>query len=87
MREGGLWVLQPSALPHLTPYIDVLRSYSSNYRQNKGALGLTALWHLKILYLYSVRPVLMTNREYSKHVSTIGGGNPTNRHEIALRFE
>ena len=29
MREGGLWVLQPSALPHLTPYIDVLRSYSS----------------------------------------------------------
>ena len=29
MREGGLWVLQPSALAHLTPYIDVLRSYSS----------------------------------------------------------
>ena len=29
MREGGLWVLQPSALPHLTPYIDALRSYSS----------------------------------------------------------
>ena len=24
MREGGLWGLRPSAIPHLTPYIGVL---------------------------------------------------------------
>ena len=42
---------------------------------------------LKILYLYSVRPVLMTDREYRRLTSTTSGGDLTNRHEIGLRFE
>ena len=29
MREGGLWGLRPSAIPHLTPYIGVLHDCSS----------------------------------------------------------
>jgi hypothetical protein len=29
LREGGLWGLKPSAIPHLTPYIDLLHNYPS----------------------------------------------------------
>ena len=42
---------------------------------------------LKIVYLYRVRPVLMTDREYRRPTSTTSGGDLTNRHEIGLRFE
>ena len=29
----------------------------------------------------------MTDREYRRPTSTTSGGNPTNRHEIGLRFD
>ena len=39
MREGGLLGLRPSAIPHLTPYIDVLHSHSSVIQIQKKKFG------------------------------------------------
>ena len=39
MREGGLLGLRPSAIPHLTPYIDVLHNHSPVIQIQKKKFG------------------------------------------------